>query len=390
MSKNFIVLLFIFLGIGQVKSQESESIIIAEKHRLHSNILNEDRGYWINLPDSYNDNKSSYKSYPLLIVLDGNLHFKSIIGVLNYLSSDTYRSGKIPEMIVVGVQNVDRRRDYTPDKVITVKENNSGGGEKFLSFLEDELIPELESNYRTTPYRILFGHSLSALLATHAYMKEKSLFNAFIAVDPSFGTWDVETMDKKLQAVTDRSFKRFLYMATANWGKRNIKNRDRHVRLYEGLNSKCKGAFPAKLEYFENENHASVPPIAFLNGISTIFDGYGISYRDVEGKEHLIRHFKSISQRLSWDFSPPEQLVNRIGYGMLRSRNESEKAKALTYFILNTENFPGSYNAFDSLGEAYEVLGDQKKAIDNYAKSLDLNPKNEHARMKLLGLEKNE
>ena len=75
---------------------------------------------------------------------------------------------------------------------------------------------------------------------------------------------------------------------------------------------------------------------------------------------------------------------------MLRSRNESEKAKALTYFILNTENFPGSYNAFDSLGEAYEVLGDKKKAIDNYAKSLDLNPMNEHARMKLLGLEKNE
>tara|TARA_R110000751_G_scaffold62520_3_gene128948 strand:+ start:74887 stop:76059 length:1173 start_codon:yes stop_codon:yes gene_type:complete len=390
MNKNIIALLFICMGINQVKSQDSESIVLGTKHLFQSKVFNEDREYWVSLPDSYNDDQSSHKRYPVLMVLDGNIHFKSIAGVVNYLSSDAYRSWKIPEMIVVGVKNVDRRRDYTPDKVITVRENNTGGGEKFLSFLEDELIPELDSHYRTEPYRILFGHSLSALLTTHAYMKEKSLFSAFIAVDPSFGTWDVETMDKKLEAVTDRSFKRFFYLATANWGKRNIRNRDRHVRFYEGLNSKCEGAFPAKMEYFENENHASVPPIAFYNGISTLFDGYGVSYRDVKSKKQLMQHFQSISHRLSWDFRPPEQLVNRIGYGLLGSRNKSERSKALAYFILNTENFPNSYNAFDSLGEAYEALGDKKKALDNYSKSLELNPKNEHIRMKLSELGKRE
>lgn len=386
MNKYIIVLLFICMGIGQVKSQDTEPIVLGTKHTLHSNILNENRGYWISLPDSYNDKQSSHKRYPVLMVLDGNIHFKSIAGVVNYMSSDAYRSWKIPEMIVVGVQNVDRRRDYTPDKIITVRENNSGGGEKFLGFLEDELIPELENQYRTEPYRILFGHSLSALLATHAYMKKESLFSAFIAVDPSLGTWDVETMDKKLEAVTDQTFERYFYLATANWGKRNIRNRDRHVRLYEGLNSKCEGAFPAKMQYFENENHASVPPIAFYNGITTIFEGYGISYRDVESKDQLTQHFQLLSNRLSWDFRPPEQLVNQIGYAMLRSRNE--KKKALDFFILNTQNFPGSYNAFDSLGEAYEMFGDKKKAISNYAKSLELNPANEHAKMKISSLER--
>ncbi len=390
MNKNIIVLLFICMGIGQIKSQDTESIILGTKHMLHSNILNEAREYWISLPDSYDEEQSSHKRYPVLMILDGNVHFKSIAGVVNYHSSDAYRSWKIPEMIVVGVMNVDRRRDYTPDKVITVRENNSGGGERFLNFLEDELIPELDTHYRTAPYRILFGHSLSALLTTHAYMKEKSLFSAFIAVDPSFGTWDAQTMDKKLEAVTNRSFKRFFYLATANWGKRNIRNRDRHVRLFEGLNSKCEVAFPAKMEYFENENHASVPPIAFYNGISTLFDGYGISYRDVKSKEQLIQHFQSISHRLSWDFKPPEQLVNQIGYSLLRSRDKSERSKALTFFILNTKNFPNSYNAFDSLGEAYEALGDKKMAIDYYSKSLGLNPNNEHALMKLSELEKSE
>lgn len=180
----------------------------------------------------------------------------------------------------------------------------------------------------------------------------------------------------------------FIYIATANWGKRNIRNRDRHVRLYEALNSMCIGRFPARLEYFENENHGSVPINAFHNGISAIFEGYGISYRDVESKEQLTQHFQSLSQRLSWKFIPPEYLVNRIGYRML-SGNESDKSKALAFFVLNTENFPISFNAYDSLGEAYDSLGDKKKAIENYKKSLELNPKNAHARVQIENLKKN-
>lgn len=129
-------------------------------------------------------------------------------------------------------------------------------------------------------------------------MKEKTLFNSFIAVDPSFGTWDSETMDKKLDSLTEQSFERFIYLATANWGKRNIRNRDRHVRWFEALNSKCKGVLPAKSEYFDNESHASVPITAFHNGISAIFKGYRISYHDVENKEQLTKHFELLSERL--------------------------------------------------------------------------------------------
>ncbi|MFK7954075.1 MAG: alpha/beta hydrolase-fold protein [Ekhidna sp.] len=390
MNKIFIALLLLSIVISQAKSQNVESISIGTKHTLRSSILEEDREYWVSLPDSYDQAEVSYKKYPILFILDGNVHFKSIAGMANYMSSDSYRSWKIPEMIIVGIKNIDRRRDYTPDKVVTVRKNNTGGGEAFLSFLERELIPELDQNYRTEPYRILFGHSLGGLLAAHAYTKEETLFNSFIAVDPSFGTWDEDLMDKKLDAVTEHSFDRFIYIATANWGKRNIRNRDRHVRFYEALNSKCEGNFPAKIEYFENENHSSVPTIAFYNGISSIFEGYGISYRDVENKEQLTEHFKLISKKLSWNFIPPEALVNRIGYGMLRSRNENEKSKALAFFILNTENFPNSFNAFDSLGETYESMGDNKKAIVNYKKSLELNPNNDHAKMKIENLVKND
>jgi predicted alpha/beta superfamily hydrolase len=386
MRKSLIVTLIFLFGFNQVKSQNVEQIVIGTKQLLHSKILNEAREYWIHLPESYHNSAASYKKYPVLVVLDGNTHFNYITGIVSYMSG----IGKIPEMIVVSIQNVDRRRDFTPDKTITVRANNSGGGDKFISFLEDELIPELNRKYRTAPYRILFGHSLGGLLATHAYMKEKTLFNSFISVDPSFGTWDAKTMDKKLDAVTVHSFDRFIYFATANWGKRNIRNRDRHLRLYEALNRKCEGEFPAKLAYFESENHGSVPPIAFYNGISAIFKDYGISFRDIDTTVQLIEHFQSISQRLSWSFKPPELLVNRIGYSMLRGRNENDTSKALEFFLLNTENFPNSFNAYDSMGEAYEVSGNKKKAIEYYKKALVLNPKSAHARMKIENLNKSE
>jgi len=386
MTKPITLLLFLLAGIDLANAQNADQVVIGTKHIIYSGILDEDRAYWVGLPESYHEETSSYKRYPLLIVLDGHAHFRSVSGIVNYMSSGYNGNRRIPEMIVVAIQNVNRNRDFTPDKIITKRENDFGGGDKFLSFLEEELIKRLDQEYRTIPYRILYGHSLGGLLATHAYMKENTLFNSFIAVDPSMGAWDAETMDKKIEAVTDRSFDRFIYIASANWGKRNIRNRDRHVRLYESLNSSCEGTFPGQLEYFENENHGSVPAIAFHNGIAAIFKGYGVSYRDIESKEQLILHFQSLSQRLSWDFDPPEALVNRIGYRMLGSRNKDAVAKAIDFFLLNTENYPSSFNAFDSLGEAYETLGDKDKAIENYKRSLELNPGNEHAKAKMESL----
>jgi predicted alpha/beta superfamily hydrolase len=135
MSKHIIAIVLLLITVNQAKSQEPEQMVIGTIHTLRSTILNEDREYWISLPDSYNKEASSYKRYPVLIVLDGNVHFKAISGMINYMSADAYRSQRIPEMILVAIQNVDRRRDYTPDKVITVRENNTGGGDRILSFL---------------------------------------------------------------------------------------------------------------------------------------------------------------------------------------------------------------------------------------------------------------
>ena len=281
MKASLFIVLISYISLQNFSAQENRDLYLGTSYTLHSEILNEDRIYSVSLPESYYEGKAENKTYPLLIVLDGNTHFRPLSGIVQYLSAASTRNLRIPEMIVIGIENVNRRRDFTPDKVITTRPNDTGGGAAFLSFLENELIPELDQKFRTNTNRILFGHSLGGLLAAHAYMQVESPFNGFIAVDPSFGTWDAETMDAKISQVTPNSFQRFIYIATANWDKRNIKNRDRHIRWLESLNQKCEGPLPAKLEYFENETHSSVSVIAFYNGIITLFEEDGLYRKNI-------------------------------------------------------------------------------------------------------------
>jgi predicted alpha/beta superfamily hydrolase len=273
MKKRFPIILFILLFLPQlILAQSSQEIIIGNIHTLYSDVLNETREYRVELPDSYNHESAQGKSYPLLLVLDGPSHFRYITGMLSLMSARRYGNRRVPEMIVVGLASTNRERDFTPDKVVTNRKNDTGGADLFLDFVEDELLPELQEKYRLSEYNILFGHSLGGLLAVHVYLQEKSSFDALLAIDPSFGTWDAEKMDGKIEAMSDQSFGRYLYIATANWGSRNLGNRDRHIRFFEALRKRnASGPFLAQLDYFENENHQSVPLIAFYEGMSALF-----------------------------------------------------------------------------------------------------------------------
>ena len=69
----------------------------------------------------------------------------------------------MPALIVVGIGNTDRTRDLTPSRAKVESYPTSGGGDKFLEFIQSELIPEIEKRYRTAPYRIFAGHSFGVL-----------------------------------------------------------------------------------------------------------------------------------------------------------------------------------------------------------------------------------
>jgi predicted alpha/beta superfamily hydrolase len=152
-------------------------------------VLGEERTLWVSVPDSY---ARSAGRYPVLYLTDAEAQFEHTSATAAFLA----RNGFMPEVIVVGVQNTDRTRDLTPSR--DPEFPTSGGADRFLEFLETELVPFVESGFRTVPFRIFAGHSAGGNFAFHAMRVRPDLFQAVIAVSP----WLVWDKRKELALLT--------------------------------------------------------------------------------------------------------------------------------------------------------------------------------------------
>jgi predicted alpha/beta superfamily hydrolase len=258
--------IFIF-SVQPLLGQSKKDRIIENKFIIYSNILNENRTCLISLPETYNDTSNTNKQYPLLILLDGYAFFKTAAGIIHFMSSDRNRNYFMPETIIVAIENVDRERDFTVTKLKTKRVNTMGGGKKFLTFIEKELISYVDENYRTKPYRTLVGHSLGGLLTLNSYIDKSSIFDAYLSIDPSIW-WDEDKMINKVDSISPISFKKKIYIATANQVKRRYeRNKKKHDRIYTLIKIKSNEKADIKVKTYNNDNHRSVPLIALYDGL---------------------------------------------------------------------------------------------------------------------------
>jgi predicted alpha/beta superfamily hydrolase len=125
----------------------------------------------------------------VLYLLDGESNFEFTAAIIHFLAENE----RIPGMIVVGIDSGDRSQrthDLTAPSQVEIERRFSpgnGGADVFLAFIDSELVPYVEKNYRTRPYRILVGHSFGGLFAIHTLATRPMLFNAYIAIDPTAG-----------------------------------------------------------------------------------------------------------------------------------------------------------------------------------------------------------
>ncbi|OIQ41739.1 MAG: esterase [Bacteroidetes bacterium MedPE-SWsnd-G1] len=266
----FVILYILLSGVQTTFGQNETDIIVGSKFVIKSNILDEDRTCLISLPDSYNNSSEVDKKYPVIILLDGYTHFKTASGIVHFMSSNRNRNNLMPESIIIAIENVDRERDFTVTKIKTKRPNNMGGGRIFLNFIEKELVPYIDKKYKTEPFRTLVGHSLGGLLTLNSFMDENSVFNAYISIDPSIW-WNEETMKNKVDSSSSKSLNKKLYIATANQGEANYeRNKKRHDDFYTLMTKKSDEPINVAIEYFEKENHRSVPLIALYEGLKYI------------------------------------------------------------------------------------------------------------------------
>lgn len=202
--KFLIFIMLGFIGLNAV-AQESEPLVIGEVMKMQSKILNEERILNVYLPLSYH--QDSKKEYPVIYVLDGSIEedFIHIVGVTQFITFPWIND--MEEAIVVGVANVNRKRDYTYPTTYSIPDLNfpkevdkakfdfasSGQSASFIAFLENEAIPAITQNYRVTSNRTLIGQSLGGLLATEILIRHAHLFTNYLIVSPSLW-WNNESL----------------------------------------------------------------------------------------------------------------------------------------------------------------------------------------------------
>src|ERR1700756_3504022 len=176
MSKSFILTTLLFIAARfAVNAQEvngEKPIVIGKTISLHSKVLNEDRALNIYLPDGY-DPKDTAR-YPVIYLLDGGTD-EDFIHTVGLVQFDTFPwISRIPKSIVVGIVNLDRKRDFTYPTTLPedkAQYPTTGHSDKFISFLGKELMPFIDGRYKTNGAKTIIGESLGGLLATEILLK---------------------------------------------------------------------------------------------------------------------------------------------------------------------------------------------------------------------------
>ena len=321
----------------------AQPLITGHAHRLHSSVLNEERTYRVQLPESYSWAKD--RRYPVLYVLDGKTHFLHTSASAGYLAAQ----GDIPEMIVVAIDSTVRIRDFTQSDWSEAWVGG-GGAANFKRFLSSELIPAVERAYRTDGFRVLAGHSAGGQFVLYCLTAEPSLFQAYLAFSPSLD-WDDNLPQKSLQKSFEstKQLKAFLYVARSDDSGRALADYD---RLVETLKTKSPQGFRWHSQAYPDETHGSIPLLAQIDALRRVYAGYRF-HPDLAGKGLAVveKHFADVSRTVGWQLPVPEGVINELAYQELSA---GRTAEAIALFKRNVDANQGSANAYDSLADGYE------------------------------------
>ena len=257
MKHTLIVLSILFFAFNKISAQTNTDTIrplsIGDTRVLKSVILGENRILNICLP--YNYDKQI--AYPVIYLLDGSvnediIHITGLVQFFNLMF-------QMPDFIVVGIANVERKRDFTfPTKLKDLKEKypTTGGSAKFIDFIEKELQPFIQFNYKTTETKYIIGQSLGGLLASEILLKKPFLFTHYFIISPSLW-WNNESLLDEAKEILSRQSDNNLYVYISVGAEGKLMEYGAE-KLAKALNKSKKKNLTVDFLPLPKENHATI------------------------------------------------------------------------------------------------------------------------------------
>jgi len=184
-------------SFARADDDEGRPIVIGKSYTIHSKVLGDTRRLNVYLPPDYKD---ASRKFPVLVLLDGGEmeDFHHITG----LAQVTAFNGAVEELIVVGIEGVDRKHDLTSpssDPEDLKLDPTSGGAAAYRRFLVEEVKPWIAAHYRVSGRTGLIGESLAGLFAVETCLRAPQSFDDYIAASPSLW-WDRESLSREAAA----------------------------------------------------------------------------------------------------------------------------------------------------------------------------------------------
>lgn len=359
--KNFYILIIVFFINFNLQSQAIYKTIDSEK-------LGEKRELKIQLPRNYDPEEK--RTYPLIIVLDGDYLFEPIAGNIDYQS---YWED-IPDCIIVGINQADTRSDdlfYDEDNYYPI-----GSGANFYEFIAAELLPFVEDNYKASNFRIIFGHDLSANFINYYLFKDEPLFRAFVAFSPELAPEMTNRLQQRLSILTQETF---YYLAT---GDADIKAlRTSTIKANSIISTIKNEKLSYKFDDFKDANHYALVGRGIPKALNEIFALFkpinAKEYREklltYEGSpyDYLIKKYQDIEYFYGFE----KELIENDIRAIAAASNKKDDLNSLEDLAkLVKKKFPDSMLGAYYLGMYYEKDGNLKKALLQYKSGLLLQP----------------
>lgn len=257
-------------GFNQINGLKNKTVFpfgVIEK--IESKALNESRKLNIYLPQGYH--QDSTQTYPVIYVLDGSAHedFPHIAGLIQFLNMYNLA----PKSIVVGIENMDRYRDFTypsnnKEDIKTIP--TSGGSANFINFLENEVQPLINKNYHSNNQNTIIGQSLGGLLATEILVTKPKLFSTYIIVSPSLW-WDDQKLLHKAEALfkSPSVHKQQIYIGVG--AKEHPIMIKTATKLYKYIKHSKSSNLNVFFDKLKSEDHATILHRAVYNAFEKLY-----------------------------------------------------------------------------------------------------------------------
>ena len=275
--RTFFILVALTITSPLFSQNNTKPLVFGNSEVFHSDILKEDRNINIYLPEEFNPTDAT--KYPVIYILDGGVEedFFHIAGIVRYNTQPWVE--RFPRSIVVGIENTNRRRDFTyavPDLNFLEKEGfkkesfpQYGGSEKYISFLKNELQPYIEKKYKANNNRTVIGESLAGLMSTEILLKEPEMFNQYIIISPSMW-WGGEKLLKEADSLLKSRLKttKNVYIGAPN-KEEDVRMYNEAEALYKILKSNKN--IKVNFDYMPDELHSTAIHQGVYNGFKKLY-----------------------------------------------------------------------------------------------------------------------